>query len=116
MKRGDRMHIERYGKGENIFFGLHGWGGDHSTFAPLAAVLPDAATLYAADLPGYGRSPAPHDWSIEAIADEVAAAIDATRAPRLTVIGNCSGAIVGLAAAETLGHRVERLVLIDPFA
>jgi pimeloyl-ACP methyl ester carboxylesterase len=110
------MHIERYGTGERLFFGLHGWGGDHKTFAPLTELMPDEATLYAADLPGYGRSPAPRAWSIEAIADEVAAAIDETQATRVTVIGNCSGAIVALAAAESLGHRVERLALIDPFA
>ena len=72
--------------------------------------------LYAADLPGYGRSPAPRRWGIEAIGDEVAAAVAATRAPRVTLVGNCSGAIAALAAAESLAHRVERLVLIDPFA
>jgi len=110
------MHVERYGTGERVFFGLHGLGGGYSTFAPLAEMMPDEATLYAADLPGYGRSPAPQRWSIEAIADEVMAAIDETRAARLTLVGNCSGAIVGLAAAESLGRRVERLVLIDPFA
>jgi pimeloyl-ACP methyl ester carboxylesterase len=116
MKRGATMHVERYGTGERVFFGLHGWGGDHSTFAPLAAMMPTDATLYAADLPGYGRSPAPRRWSIEAIAEEVIASIAETRAPRVTLIGNCSGAIAGLAAAESLGQRTERLVLIDPFA
>ncbi|HKP12088.1 MAG TPA: alpha/beta fold hydrolase [Blastocatellia bacterium] len=116
MTHGAMMHVERYGTGERVFFGLHGWGGDHTTFAPLAADLPADVTLYAADLPGYGRSPAPRDWSIEAIADELVDAVNATPAPRLTVIGNCSGAIVGLAAAEALSPRVERFVLIDAFA
>src|ERR1700742_314005 len=110
------MHVERHGRGDQIFFGLHGWGGDHSTFAPLIPHLPESATLYAADLPGYGRSPAPADWRLEAVADEVAAAIAATAAPQLTVIGNCSGAIITLAAAQRVMNRIERLVLIDPFA
>jgi pimeloyl-ACP methyl ester carboxylesterase len=110
------MYVERHGTGDHIFFGLHGWGGDHSTFAPLIKYLPETATIYAADLPGYGRSPAPAEWRLEAIADEVAAAMLATAAPRLTVVGNCSGAIITLAAAQRITDRIERLILIDPFA
>jgi len=36
-----------------------------------------------------------------------------------TLVGNCSGALIGLAALEARPHlqaRVERMVLIDPFA
>lgn len=110
------MYIERYGRGRNVFFGLHGWGGDHSTFVPLVKHLPEDATLYAADLPGYGQSPAPAEWRFDAIADEVAAALIEISAPRLTIIGNCSGAIIALAAAQRMADHIERLLLIDPFA
>lgn len=34
----------------------------------------------------------------------------------MTVIGNCSGAILALAAMPQIADRVDRLVLIDPFA
>ncbi|HXG66227.1 MAG TPA: alpha/beta fold hydrolase [Blastocatellia bacterium] len=110
------MYVKKFGSGTVAYFGLHGWGGDHRTFAPLAARLPEGAALYCPDLPGYGLSPAPRKWSLAAIAEEIVAAISEIDAPRVTLIGNCSGAILGLFAAEAAGERIERLVLIDPFA
>jgi pimeloyl-ACP methyl ester carboxylesterase len=112
------MHVHRYGSGENCFLGLHGWGGTHSTFEPLAAFLPADSSLYAADLPGYGLSPAPAHWRLEAIAGEVAEEL--LKIGRgLTVIGNCSGAILALLAASRgldVAGRISRFVMIDPFA
>ncbi len=110
------MRIERHGKGERAYLGLHGWGGDHRTFAPLAEHMPASARLYAADLPGYGRSPAPPEWSLPAIVDEIVRAIAQVDEAKITMIGNCSGAILGLLVAERLPDRIERLILIDPFA
>jgi pimeloyl-ACP methyl ester carboxylesterase len=109
------MRVECYGSGSRVYFGLHGWSGDHATFAPLAAYLPAGAALYSADLPGYGRSPAPRSWELAAITDEIADAIAAAGAP-ITVIGNCSGAVFALLAAERMAGSIERLILIDPFA
>jgi pimeloyl-ACP methyl ester carboxylesterase len=109
------MHVEFYGSGSRIYFGLHGWSGDHSTFAPLAAYLPAGAAIYSADLPGYGRSPAPRHWELAEITEEIASAISGVDSP-VTVIGNCSGAVFALLAAERLAGRIERLILIDPFA
>jgi len=110
------MHIERYGSGPGIYWGLHGWSGDHTTFAPLAERLPASATLYSVDLPGYGRSPAPRRWDLTAITDEVVSAVRSVEATEVTLVGNCSGAILGLLAAERLQGQLGRLVLIDPFA
>jgi pimeloyl-ACP methyl ester carboxylesterase len=110
------MYVAKYGSGSRAYFGLHGWSGTHDSFAPLAARMPGDVALYCADMPGYGRSPAPREWSLRAIAGEIAEAISSIDAPALTVIGNCSGAIFGLLAAERAAERVERFVLIDPFA
>jgi len=109
------MHVECYGSGSRVYFGLHGWSGDHATFAPLTRYLPAGFVLYSADLPGYGRSPAPRSWELAAITDEIADAIAGVDSP-VTVIGNCSGAVFALLAAERLPRRIERLILIDPFA
>ncbi|MDQ1592191.1 MAG: hypothetical protein QOG71_2818 [Pyrinomonadaceae bacterium] len=131
------MHVERYGAGaRELYFGLHGWSGDHRTFAPLAAHLPASASLYSADLPGCGQSPAPLDLTLESVTGEIVAAVQTvldsmtphasittprrasmpTQRASITLIGNCSGAILGLLAAEQVKARVGRLVLIDPFA
>ncbi|HEY6403337.1 MAG TPA: alpha/beta fold hydrolase, partial [Blastocatellia bacterium] len=109
------MHVECYGSGSRVYFGLHGWSGDHSTFAPLAAYMPASAALYSADLPGYGRSPAPRRWELAEITDEITRAIAAIDS-QVTVIGNCSGAVFALLAAERLTGHIERLILIDPVA
>ena len=110
------MYIERYGTGERIYFGLHGWSGDHTTFAPLRDYLPGEATLYSADLPGYGRSPAPRRWELSAIIDEICACVSSMGLHQVTIIGNCSGGILGVLTAARLSTQIERLVMIDPFA
>jgi pimeloyl-ACP methyl ester carboxylesterase len=110
------MFVERYGQGDRTFFGLHGWSGDHTTFAPLANYLPADAALYSADLPGCGRSQPPREWSLEELTNEIAAEINKLNSPATTIIGNCSGAILALAAMPLIAERVDRLVLIDPFA
>ena len=112
------MFIKRYGQGAQIFFGLHGWSGSHATFAPLAKYLPPDATLVSVDLPGYGQSPPPREWTLAALAEEIAATIETLDSP-VTLIGNCSGALLGLSAMGLRPHlneRIERLVMIDPFA
>jgi pimeloyl-ACP methyl ester carboxylesterase len=111
------MYIKRYGKGSrSVYVGLHGWGGNHTTFEPLKAYLPDDCSLYGVDLPGYGRSPAPAHWSLSAIVEEMADLVMGLGAPGVTMMGNCSGAIFSLLAAQRIRREVERLVLIDPFA
>ncbi len=109
------MRIERFGTGPRVFFGLHGWSGDHRTFAPLAEDLPPDVTFYAADLPGCGASPAPRAWTIEAVAEEIGNAIALLRQP-VTLVGNCTGANLGLFVAARAPEQVQRLVTIDAFA
>src|SRR5262249_8184627 len=109
------MYVECYGSGSRVYFGLHGWSGDHATFAPLTRYLPAGAALYSADLPGSGSSPAPRRWELAAITEDTAGAIAGVDSP-VTVIGNCSGAVFALLVAERLAGRIDRLILIDPFA
>jgi pimeloyl-ACP methyl ester carboxylesterase len=110
------MFIERYGSGNKIYVGLHGWSGDHRTFLPLVEHLPESATLYSVDLPGYGQSPAPREWTVRAVAQDVADAIRQINAEEITIVGSCSGAITALLAAPLVGDKIKRFILIDPFA
>lgn len=110
------MYVERYGKGAEAFFALHGWGGDRRTFAPLAAHVPTHASLYSADLPGCGLSPAPREWSVAAVVDSVVEAVSDEGLGRVTLVGNCGGAVFALLAAQRMGMVVQRIVMIDPFA
>lgn len=115
-----RLRIVRHGHGPRWFLGLHGLAGTAETFAPILPHLPDDATLIAVDLPGYGASEAPPEWTIPAIAAVVAAGLrDHGFAPpdgQWTIVGNCSGAIVGAAMHQAEPERFARLVLVEPFA
>lgn len=110
------MYVKRYGTGGRIFFGLHGWSGDHTTFAPLEPYLPADASLLSVDLPACGQSPAPARWTLDCLASEIAAEVERAGSGGITLIGNCSGAILGLIAMPRIDGLVDRLVLIDPFA
>lgn len=114
------MFTKRYGQGGRVFFGLHGWSGDHTTFAPLAPFVPADATLISVDLPGCGQSPSlPRAFAMSEVARLIAAEIAQLNASRITLVGNCSGALLGLSALQfqpQLNRLITRLVLIDPFA
>jgi pimeloyl-ACP methyl ester carboxylesterase len=110
------VFVERHGRGGEVYFALHGWGGDRRTFAPLAPFVPEGASLYAADLPGCGNSGAPRAWSVGGVVEEIVEAVRETGAASVTLVGNCGGAVFALLAARELGERVERLSMIDPFA
>lgn len=111
------MFVERHGAGAEVYFGLHGWGGDRHTFAPLAPLVPAQAVFYSADLPGCGDSPAPGAWSVGAVVEEIVEAIHATKARRVTLVGACGGAIFALLAAQQMESSMTgRVVMIDPFA
>jgi pimeloyl-ACP methyl ester carboxylesterase len=110
------MHFESFGHGREVYVGLHGWSGDHTTFAPLLPGLPAGARFFAADLPGHGLSPAPRAWELSEITAEIARSIAALDSPALTLVGSCSGGLLGLFAVRHLGAKVKRIILIDPFA
>lgn len=109
-------YVHRYGTGADAFLCVHGWGGSHETYAPLAALVPASATLYAVDLPGYGRSTRPMDWSADAVGASVARALSDIDVDDVTLVGNCSGAVFALIAAQLTPARVRRIVMIDAFA
>ena len=109
------MFIKRTGSGPRFFFGIHGWSGDHHTFDPVTADLPADVSFFSIDLPGCGESLAPNEWTVSAVAQEIADEIRRLPAP-VSLVGNCSGALLGIAAAQRAGDHVEGLALIDMFA
>lgn len=110
------MFVKQYGSGSRTFLGFHGWSGDHRTFDALLPYLPANCNFYSFDLPGCGNSPAPPEWTMESITEQITnAVLDIGRHP-YTLIGSCSGAIFGLAIAKQNPALFHRLVLVDPFA
>jgi pimeloyl-ACP methyl ester carboxylesterase len=110
------LHVHTWGSGPRIVLGLHGWGGSHLTFVPLAPHLPPDVQLVAPDLPGYGRSAPLSTWTVDAYTAPIVELLDSLPPGPITLLGNCSGAIFGLLAGLKRPGRLQRLVLIDPFS
>lgn len=115
------MYFVKYGSGQNVFVGFHGWSGDHRTFDPLVQYLPENVTFYSADLPGVGNSPAPKEETLKQFILNIVDGLYSLQASSMTILGSCSGGLLGLFVAKYLleaGHKVSlnRLILIDPFA
>jgi pimeloyl-ACP methyl ester carboxylesterase len=109
------VYVSKHGSGPRTFLGLHGWNGGQSTFSPLIAGLPPDATFYALDLPGCGLSEDPAEWTLEEICSRIVEVARSIPAP-FTLVGNCSGALLGMLAALQLRGKIERMFLIDVFA
>lgn len=108
------LSVTAWGEGEARFIALHGWGGSHGTFMPMVSMIPSGARIEAPDLPGYGTSALPDRWETDRVAEMVADSV-AMDEP-VTVIGNCTGGVIGAELAKLRPERVKRLVMIDPFA
>ncbi|MFN7993340.1 MAG: alpha/beta fold hydrolase [Bryobacteraceae bacterium] len=109
------MFVKQYGSGQEVYFCLHGWSGDHRTFEPLVPFLPPQVRVYSADLPGCGSSAEPAEWNLASVTREIAEAFPASGVS-FTVVGNCIGGLLGMRAALERPSAVGRLVLIDAFA
>lgn len=115
------MYFAKYGSGGNVIVGLHGWSGDHTTFAPLLKYLPPAVTFYCVDLPGSGKSPPPEKWEVSSYVCQVANELARLSSNPLTLIGSCSGGLLCLFITKYLtstdrAATIKRIVLLDPFA
>ncbi len=110
------MHIETYGTGNHAWLAIHGWGGSQADFIPLFKRLPADLRLLSVDLPGYGATPKPNHWDLDAIMDDLCRDIEKRDLQNLSLLGFCSGAVLALFVAQRIPGRIARVVMIDPFA
>jgi 3-oxoadipate enol-lactonase len=92
---------------------LHGWALDSlAAWHRLIPALAGKARVLAVDLRGHGKSDRIRGrFSVEDLADDVAAVLDAVGPGRYTVVGYSLGGLVAQALARRHPARVERLVL-----
>ncbi|HOE67965.1 MAG TPA: alpha/beta fold hydrolase [Candidatus Hydrogenedentes bacterium] len=110
------LHVKQYGQGHRAWLGIHGWAGNHRTFRPLASHVPNDCVLYSADLPGYGLTPPLDRWALDPVVAMISETLRRLPHRSLTLVGYCGGGNLAMLAAQQAPERVERLVLIDPFA
>jgi pimeloyl-ACP methyl ester carboxylesterase len=93
---------------------VHGLGGFAESWRHNIPSLATRATVYALDLPGFGRSgKPPADYSLTYFARALHAFLDAVGVMHVSLVGHSLGAAVAVTYALTRPARVERLALLS---
>lgn len=106
------LHADGDGDGPPLVL-LHGFTGAASSWAPLRAALRGFRTI-AIELPGHGRSDAPHDpgsYALPSVADLIACVLDAHALDRVAMLGYSMGGRTALHFAVRHPARLSALVL-----
>ena len=115
MKSLTGIPVAVYGEGPVSYLGLHGWGADHRTFAPLEPFLPSNIQLLCPDFPGCGGLAPPREWTIDCVIEETARTLkEQSLVDPPTIIGSCLGAVFALEMLQLGVISTQRLVIIDP--
>jgi pimeloyl-ACP methyl ester carboxylesterase len=92
---------------------LHGAANDHSVWSLQSRYFAfHGWNVFALDLPGHGQSEGPLCTSIEALADWVAAFLDAAQVKGATVMGHSMGSLTALELSARRPDLVARLALV----
>jgi pimeloyl-ACP methyl ester carboxylesterase len=116
---GSRLFVEFFGpeNGPTIVF-THGWSLEGRVFSELIARLSDRFRLVIWDLPGLGRSqgPANRDFSLEKMANDLAAVVEAAGKGSVILVGHSIGGMISQTYcrlyANHLGSRVAGIALL----
>lgn len=94
---------------------VHGLGVSSRYMMPTAARLAPHRTVYAPDLPGFGRSEKPaRALNLGELSDALRGWMDEVGIPRAVLLGNSIGCQVVVELALTRPARVEGMVLVSP--
>lgn len=109
---GLRLHYLVEGRGPAVIL-IHGLGGFAEYWRHNVEPLAARATVYALDLPGFGRSSKPRTrYPLGFFAHTVRAFMDAVGLAETSVVGHSFGGAVAVTYALTHPSRVERLALL----
>lgn len=100
------------GQGETTVYLLHGGYGSKEYWAPVVRRLAGAGyRVIAWDAPGYGISPLPKAFSIEAMAQACAALLDDTATARNIILGHSMGGLIAPRLAQLRPDLVTAVIL-----
>jgi pimeloyl-ACP methyl ester carboxylesterase len=110
------LAVDAGGRGGLAVVFVHSLAGNSSHWASQLQHLRPSRHAVALDLRGHGRSEPPEngDYSIAAMAEDVAAVVDALGLERFVLVGHSMGGGVALSYAGAHPDRVAGLLLLDP--
>jgi len=109
------IHETVIGSGQKMLF-LHGWGVGHESYLPLLRHLAATHTVYAPDMPGFGKSAEPPQaWDVDRYADFVEAYCKAKGLTEPVCMGHSNGGrvLLRLLSRDNPGIRPPRAVLFS---
>ncbi|MBV9236833.1 MAG: alpha/beta fold hydrolase [Xanthobacteraceae bacterium] len=110
------LHVEREGRGAPLLL-IAGLGGTADFWAPLRPLLRDEFELVLFDHRGTGRSDRPSGgYSVQRIAADALAIMDALRIERAHVVGHSTGGAVTQTLALDAADRVDHIVISASWA
>ena len=112
---GKRVVADVLGSGAPLLL-VHGLGGTANSFATIVAAFQASMQVIVPDLPGAGRSDPAPDVSIESLAADLLALLDALGIDSAHVVGHSMGTVVCQHLAALAPTRVRDLVLLGPLA
>jgi len=116
-RRDADLYVEQVGPvNAPVVYYLHGGPGYNSfSFRDLMGDELAAFQVLYADQRGAGRSYSAASFDLDVLADDVLAVLDALELPSSTLLAHGFGAQVAVRAARRAAHRVERLVMVNPW-
>ncbi len=110
-RKDGKVYLYRVGSGEPVLF-IHGVRGSSWTWRNSIGELSQHLSCYLVDMPGYDRSDIPpRQYSMEDFAEAMLDVLDACGLEQASVVGEHTGAILGLLLAGKYPQRVKKLVL-----
>lgn len=91
---------------------VHGWAMSSAVFAEALQDLSDEYRVLAPDLPGHGHSTPAGDYSLDALASDLLAWIDALELSDIRLLGWSLGGQIAIRLATLAGSRLNRLLLV----
>ncbi len=108
------LHYYRAGQRGTPIILIHGLGGSAEGWVALLPLLSQKYTVYALDLPGFGKTPlAPEGMDIYTHVLYMERFINALGYPRVTLVGNSLGGWIATLFAVKHPERVEHLYLLN---
>jgi pimeloyl-ACP methyl ester carboxylesterase len=99
-------------KAQPVLLFLHGWRSEGKIWQKVIEKLPEYS-IYALDLPGFGKSQTPPDFSLQDYADVVDEFIKKLDLKNIIIIGHSHGGRTAIKLAASQPEYLEKIVLVD---
>jgi len=110
------INYKKEGNADSNILLLHGWGANVELFSGMIKHLAQNHTVYALDMPGFGKSKEPPKaWCVDDYVDFVIKFIEKMKIDKLSILGHSFGGriIIKLVNREKLKFEIDKLVLVD---